>query len=80
MGKVVSAVPKLILGSSDKPSAAAPMTAAPDPAEEAARAAAESEQSMAQRRRGRMGTISTSFRGVLDNGSALVQRRTLLGE
>jgi hypothetical protein len=79
MGKVVSAVPKLILGASDKPSAA-PVTPQSDPAADAAKEAADAEQAMAQRRRGRMGTINTSFRGVLDNGSALMQRRTLLGE
>lgn len=36
--------------------------------------------SIGQRNRGRTGTISTSFRGVLTDSSATLPRRTLLGE
>jgi hypothetical protein len=79
MGKVISSVPKLILGGADKPSAP-PVTPKTDPADDAAKDAASAEEAMAQRRRGRAGTITTSFRGVLDSGSQILQRRTLLGD
>ncbi|HEY1096917.1 MAG TPA: hypothetical protein VGF14_06720 [Alphaproteobacteria bacterium] len=87
MAKIVSAVPKLLLGyssSSDKASVSTPVTPVTDPAADAADAAAEAaaqaEESLAQRRRGRLGTITTSFRGVLNDSNANLSRRTLLGE
>lgn len=79
MGKVVSAVPKLITGGSGKSSAPPPPPPI-DPAEEAAQKAKKAEESLAQRRRGRAGTITTSFRGLLDSGAHGLQRRTLLGD
>lgn len=85
MAKIVSAVPKLLLGSSPDPTPA-PAPVAPianpavDPAVEEAEKAAQAEEALAQRRRGRLGTIATSFRGVLEDSNANLSRRTLLGE
>ncbi len=50
---------------------------APDP--EIA-AAAQREQDVLNRRRGRIGTITTSFRGVLNDSAFTPTRKTLLGE
>ena len=47
---------------------------------EAAAEAAARRQSLARQRRGRLGTIATSARGILRTAQAPVQRRSLLGE
>ncbi|MCB9928869.1 MAG: hypothetical protein H6844_05575 [Alphaproteobacteria bacterium] len=72
----------------DQP-AVPPPTAAPTPssanaAASAARAEADAEaavrrQALARVRRGRLGTIATSARGILAPGPSTVERRSLLG-
>lgn len=95
MSRVVSAVPRLLTGIlADPPSVVpAPVVTTPAPttpndnkdADKAADDAAQAEQALLDRRRGRLGTIATSFRGVLspdedENGVNNLPRRTLLGE
>ncbi len=69
------------------PSTPAPVTPAP-PAAPAAEAPEKTEQEVAtekaenllRRNRSRLGTVLTSFRGVLDQNTLAAPRKTLLGE
>jgi hypothetical protein len=81
MAKVVSSVPKLLTGilSPGHQSDSQPMPVAASGKTDAEKAA-EAEEALAQRRRGHLGTIATSFRGVLDNSDLTAKRHTLLGE
>ena len=77
----------LLLDDPSPPRAATPRPVAN--AAQAADAAADAEvsaeaaarrEALARLRRGRLGTIATSARGVLSPGQSTVQRRSLLGE
>lgn len=63
---------------SSSPAAAPTPVSAPVPSDDDAQAAARS-QNLLERRRGRLGTVLTSFRGLLNDGVSGV-RKTLLGE
>lgn len=52
----------------------------PTPEKTEAEVASERAENILRRNRSRLGTILTSFKGVLSNGSASAARKTLLGE
>lgn len=88
MAKVVSAVPKLLTGGliDTSPPPAPVVIQPPAPAPITTKTDTEATvddaiiDPIGTRRRGRLGTIMTSFTGVLNDSNVNSQRRTLLGE
>jgi hypothetical protein len=86
MAKVVSTLPRLILNGAlsdklnPKPAATPAPVATPATTDLTPDIAPDLGNGISERQRGRTSTITTSFRGVLNDTALDVPRRTLLGE